>query len=63
MGRAAPRERGPRRESVKRGGNSKLILPNTKRDLEIDDHERERSENSESQAWRREERLGAHDTL
>ena len=40
--------------------NPKLLLPNTERDLEMIMREKE---NSESQAWRREERLGTHDTL
>ena len=40
--------------------NPKLLLPNTERDLEMIMREKE---SSESQAWRREERLGTHDTL
>ena len=40
--------------------NPKLLLPNTERDLEMIMREKE---NSESQAWRREERLGTHNTL
>ena len=40
--------------------NPKLLLPNTERDLEMIMREKE---NSESQAWRREERLGTHDTV
>ena len=40
--------------------NPKLLLPNTERDLEMIMREKE---NSENQAWRREERLGTHDTL
>ena len=40
--------------------NPKLLLPNTERDMEMIMREKE---NSESQAWRREERLGTHDTL
>ena len=39
--------------------NPKLLLPNTERDLEMIMREKE---NSESQAWRREERLGTHNT-
>ena len=40
--------------------NPKLLLPNTVRDLEMIMREKE---NSESQAWRREERLGTHNTV
>ena len=40
--------------------NPKLLIPNTERDLEMIMREKE---NSESQAWRREERLGTHDTV
>ena len=40
--------------------NTKLLLPNTERDLEMIMREKE---NSESQAWRREERLGTHNTV
>ena len=40
--------------------NPKLLLPNTERDLEMIMREKQ---NSESQAWRREERLGTHDTV
>ena len=40
--------------------NPKLLLPNTERDLEMIMREKE---SSESQAWRREERLGTHDTV
>ena len=40
--------------------NPKLLLPNTERDLEMIMREKE---NSESQAWRREERLGTHNTV
>ena len=40
--------------------NPELLLPNTERDLEMIMREKE---SSESQAWRREERLGTHDTV
>ena len=52
------RPEGERTEKGER--NPKLLLPNTERDLEMIMTEKE---NSESQAWRREERLGTHDTV
>ena len=49
------------KEECERGEKDpKLLLPNTERDLEMIMREKE---NSESQAWRREERLGTHNTL
>ena len=53
-------ERTEKGECEKGEKNPKLLLPNTERDLEMIMREKE---NSESQAWRREERLGTHDTV
>ena len=53
-------ERTEKGECEKGEKNPKFLLPSTERDLEMIMREKE---NSESQAWRREERLGTHDTV
>ena len=53
-------ERTEKGECEREEKNPKLLLPNTERVLEMIMREKE---NSGSQAWRREERLGTHNTV